>query len=135
MSKVTATCIGKCLVTYDVLNKPDMEATVPLAYVDQLVPLPLNMFPYEKCIDSSQDIFNCISLVWANNVLSHDEACHINVTGNHVASYYDVARICLQLQMIKQQFSTVDMLYVKMPSSIVAMYLNNTRHNGSSCNR
>jgi hypothetical protein len=105
MSKVTATCIGKCLVTFDVLNKADMEATVPLTYVDQLVPMPLNMFPYEKYIDSSKDILNCIALGWANSVLSHDEACHIDVTGNRVASYYDVASICLQLQLIKQQFS------------------------------
>ena len=90
MLKVTATCIGKCLVTFDVLNKANMEDTVPLTYVNQMVPSPLNMFPYEKYIDSSRDILNCIELVQANNVLSHDEACHIDVIGNRVASYYDV---------------------------------------------
>ena len=47
----------------------------------------------------NEDIFRCITFQLANN-----NVCNIDVTGDYVGSYYDVASVCLKLHMMKMQF-------------------------------
>lgn len=52
MSKVTATVLCEYLVTFDAHKENDMLVNVPITYVDQIVPSPLNMYQYKECTGS-----------------------------------------------------------------------------------
>ena len=52
MSKVTATVLCEYLVTFDAQKENDMLVNVPITYVDQIVPSPLNMYQYKECTGS-----------------------------------------------------------------------------------